>query len=295
MTNYDLTTQVRRDTTAHRVHLSDKALAVHEEYLNRFLEEEYHMEHKIREEISTLSKLVYAPVHKLIEADSAAKAAAIELAQRKRILLESMYEDRQDQKLFDGPPLDNLIPKLHPGVNVFTPPYDFDVREPNRGQVDAQPNRIGGSFEIHLPYIDASGARWANAGVGIALQAGVTGVAHIRPAWQFHYAANAFGVILGSHTEGSGKLIVQDALTGNIIKALSKPLWNFDNDHEEQHDGYIDSWALGADFFVQGGQFFTLTFLASALADNSETSLIYWSAAAATMQMRVPLIVVEIT
>jgi len=58
---------------------------------------------------------------------------------------------------------------------------------------------------------------------------------------------------------------------------------------------YIDPWAPGVDFFVQAGQVFTVSFLATAMVADSGTDYLFgWSLARAWMSMRVPFLVVEL-
>jgi hypothetical protein len=151
-----------------------------------------------------------------------------------------------------------------------------------------------GTFSVLLTW-GHGGARFATAGVGLTLQAGATGVVHVRPAWQYDYQASADGQWLGAHTDGAGRLVFQDAVTGAVLKEIMAPLWNFNEDRWEQQNGFIDSWALGADLFVQSGQVFTVTFLATAMVDDSGTDHWFgWSLARAFMEMRVPFVVVEL-
>ena len=67
-----------------------------------------------------------------------------------------------------------------------------------------------------------------------------------------------------------------------------------DLDHTEEQEGYIESWTLGVDVFVQAGQFFRVSFLATAMVDDSGPGFFASSFARASMDMRVAFVVVEL-
>lgn len=281
--------------TVRRVeHQGEELGATHREQLARVVEQGWVLYADAAVRTAKLEWQAYEPIQRLIEGDAAAKAALGELRERRIAEVETRMHNRRVAQTFGGPPAASLIPSLHAGINVFAAPFDFEVRGPNRGEDEASTNRLSGTFKIHLAW-GKQGARWATAGVGMALQAGVTGFAHIRPTWRYDYSALAAGRVFSAHTEGAAKVVVQDALTGVVLKDITRPLWNFGDTHGEGQDGYIDSWALGADVFVQAGQIFTVSFLGTALVDDSGTDyLIGWSLACATMEMRVPFFVLEL-
>jgi hypothetical protein len=120
-------------------------------------------------------------------------------------------------------------------------------------------------------------------------------VAHIRPAWRYDWQGQAYGRIFDSHTEGAGRVVVQDSISGAVLLQRTRPLWSFNNDNSEDNNGFVDSWALGADVFVNAGQLFTVTFLATAMvADSGTDYLMGWSLAAAWIEMQVLFVVVEL-
>ena len=115
-----------------------------------------------------------------------------------------------------------------------------------------------------------------------------------RPLKSFRCGDVSGSWLLGSHTEGAGKVVVQDAVTGAILKDQTAPLWFFTDDHTEEQEGYIQSWTLGVDVFVQAGQVFTVSFLATAMVDDSGAGFFASSYARAIMDMRVAFVVVEL-
>ena len=238
-----------------------------------------------------LTHRAFGPIQRVVEADPVAKAAFVELRERGITELEARLTRHRAARTFTGPPVPSLIPSLHAGINVFGPPFDFPVTGPNRGADEASADRLTGTFKVGLSW-GKGGARWATAGLGMALQASATGFAHIRPAWRYEYQGAANGQWLSAHSEGAAKLVVQDAVSGAVLKEITRPLWSIDAGWATD-DGYIDSWALGADVFVQAGQHFTVTFLATALVDDSGAGWA-WSLACADIEMRVPFLVVEL-
>jgi hypothetical protein len=62
----------------------------------------------------------------------------------------------------------------------------------------------------------------------------------------------------------------------------------------EHDDGYIDSWKLAADAFVNTGQLFTVTFLAAAMvADSGDDFVFGYSLARAWIDMCTMFVLVE--
>jgi len=89
-------------------------------------------------------------------------------------------------------------------------------------------------------------------------------------------------------------VVVQDAITGSVLTEQTAGLWNFDNDNDASDQGFLDSWALCVDFLVEAGQLFTVAFLASGMVVDSGMYALGWSTANAWMDMRIPLLVVEL-
>ena len=293
MPEHDQSSTQRVESTVHRVERGDEPFSVNgRTELARLLEESWRSHAEATARTADLARRAYGPIQGLLEQDEAAKAAVVELQRHRRDLLERMIRPSGVARTFEGPDLPILIPALHAGVNVFASPFDFQLTAPTSGEVTASADRLNGTFSVLLGW-GHGGARFATAGVGLTLRAGATGVAHIRPAWRYEYQAIAEGFWLGSHTEGAGKVVVQDAITGAVLKEQTSPLWNFNNDHWEDQNGYIPSWSLGLDVFVQGGQVFTVSFLATAMVDDSGTGF-FWSLARAFMEMRVAFVVVEL-
>lgn len=241
-----------------------------------------------------LAEIAHRPLGALLEADAEGKAAWIELRRRKLVALDArLNAGVVGSRTFGGPEPGSLMPVAKPGLNVFGPPYDFQVTGPNRGDVNTISDRVAGTFELTIPW-NRGGARWASASVGLALKAGTQGIVHVRPAWRYSWQGIASGHILDSHTEGAGRLVIQDMMSGAVLCERTQPLWNFDNDRWEEDDGYIDAWKLGADAFVNTGQLFSVTFLAAAMvADSGDDFVFGYSRARAWIDMRVMFVVVE--
>ena len=240
-------------------------------------------------EMAKLGERANRPFMSVIDSDREAKAAWVELRRGKLAALEARRTDVAS-RTHGGGELGSLIPAVHGGVNVFAPPYDF---QEGAGRPGSSADRQTGRFGVSLPW-GHGGARWATAGVGLALTAGVQGVAHIRPAWRYDWQGTANGHLLDSHTEGAGQVVVQDQITGAVLLQRTWPLWNFNNDNWEDQNGFVDSWALGADVFVNAGQLFTVTFLATAMVADSGTDYLFgWSLASAWIEMQVLFVVVE--
>jgi hypothetical protein len=269
--------------------------ANHRAEFDRLLTERWLPDAEERARITDLQRRAFAPMQRLVEEDPAATAASVEL----RDYVTASLDRRMNQSVVHtlGGSMFNLIPDLHPGINTFARPYDFVVLNDGGRPADVavSADRLDGTFRFSLPW-GREHARFALAGVGLTLQAGVGGVAHVRPAWRYEYTYNATGNWLGSHTEGEARAVVQDAVTGAVLKQQASPLWRVDNDNEGQDSGYVDSWALHVDFLVQAGQTFTVAFLASGMVDDSGQGS--WpgafSFACANMSMDVPFVVVEL-
>jgi len=259
--------------------------------LVRLLEEEWRSRAEAFDGMADLASRANAPLARLVEADAEAKAAWLELKRRKIARLEAAVARLSPVRGGTIPP--TLVPALHPGLNIFAPAYDFQVTGPTKGQVQSTADRIAGTCEVNLHW-GYGGARFATAGVGLALSAGVQGVAHIRPAWGYDFQAIISSSMLSAHTDGAARVVVQDAVSGQVLLDRVWPLWNEDDDVWRDEDGFVDSWALAADVFVNAGQVFTVTFLATAMVDDSGTDYVFgYSLAKANLQMRVPFVVVE--
>ena len=295
MTEHDTSAERSGAPTVRRVERRDETLVTHHEAdLARLIEERFARQAEASARIAELAKQRNAPIQRLVEKDSAAKAALIEFRDSRIAELEARVSSRAVSYTFGGPHGPSLLPSLHPGINVFGTPFDFEIREPVSGEVEVSANRFTGTHSVLLHW-GKGGGRWATAGVSLVLEAGVTGVARLRPAWHYQYQGIARGHHLGSHSEGAARLVARDAISGAILTDRSRPLWNFDDDNWEDGDGYIPSWALGADFLVQAGQIFNVTFLASAFVHDSGTDYWFgWSLARAWLEMRVLFLVVEL-
>lgn len=295
MTEHDRSVSESVQPKVRRVDRGDESFtSASRAQLTRRLEESWPARDEASARMADLAKQALRPIQQLVERDAAANAAWGELQRERLGLLERYVRSRGVARTFTGPPLPSLIPVLHAGVNVFAPPYDFQLTGPTKGPVTSSADRLSGTFSVLLPW-GHGGARFATAGVGLTLQAGATGVVHVRPAWHYDFRASAQGSwLLGSHTEGAGKVVVQEAVTGTILKDQTAPLWNFVDDHTEEQDGYIASWTLGVDVFVQAGQLFTVSFLATAMVDDSGPGFFGSSLAAVTMEMSVAFVVVEL-
>jgi hypothetical protein len=243
---------------------------------------------------SKLVERAKAPLVSLIESSAKAKSAWVDLQRHKLKGIEARLAADQGYRLYGGGgDFPSLFPSLHAGVNVFAPPYDFRVIGPNRGDVQTEADRLTGTFEVTIPW-GRGNARWATAGVGLTLKAGAQGMAHVRPAWRYDWQGIADGDIFDAHSEGAGRLVIQDVITGSVMLEQPIPFWNFDNDNWVDGNGYVDSWALAADVVVQAGQLFTITFLASGMVADSTGTLFGASWARAWIESQVQFVVVEL-
>jgi hypothetical protein len=262
----------------------------HQAELAQIVEEPVRTESERQARIADLTRRANEPLMRLIREDAAAAAAHADL--RKEILaFPDELPNRRARTLSDPT---SLLPSLHGGTNVFSKPYDFEVREPNSPSAQIKTNRVEGTFEFYLPWGEGGG-RFANAGIGLTLQAGVTGVAHVRPAWHYELGYWALGGVLSSHTQGAGLAIVQDANTGAVLAKRTAWLWNVDDGGPQvTDDGYIDSWALGLDALVHAGQLFNVTLIATGYVDDSSPTIFASSFARGFLTMSVPFVVVEV-
>jgi hypothetical protein len=266
----------------------------HEAELTRVLDERKSEAEDASRRIE-LTEKAYAPLQRIVEEDAAASAALREAnALRQQAFERRASADRRPVRTVrGGPGVGDLIPDVHGGINVFSPPYDFERREPVGPRVTTKANRSDGTFSFAIAWGEG-GARFGTGGVGVALEATSAGVAHIRPAWRYDYGSSASGHILDSHTEGAGVLAVQDGMNGQILKQSIASLWNFDNDRWEEQNGFIDSWALAADVLLQAGQIFTIWFLAKGMVADSGDKAFGFSLASGWVDMVVPFFVVEL-
>jgi hypothetical protein len=283
--------RVRRATDFAGKRLSSE----HQMQLTRVLDERLKSEAEDAGRRIELTEKAFAPLQRIVEEDKAATRALREAnALRQQALERRASIDRPPiRTVRGGPSVGDLIPDLHAGINVFSPPYDFQRTEPVGPRVTTKANRSDGSFSFAIAWGEG-GARFGTAGVGVALEATTAGVAHIRPAWRYDYGSSASGHILSSHSEGAGVLVVQDGMNGQILKESTASLWNFDNDHWEEQNGFIDSWALAADVLLQPGQIFTVWFLAKGMVADSGDKAFAFSLASGWVDMSVPFFVVEL-
>lgn len=201
--------------------------ANHQTELARLVEASLSMRAEASERAADLIRRANEPIQRLVENDSAAKAALVNLRELRLTSLEASLRSRGAERTFGGPEAPSLIPSLHRGINVFGSPFDFQWTGPNHGDVQASANRLNGATTVFLPP-GRGGARWATAGVGLALASSATGVVHVRPSWRFEFHAQAEGHWLGSHTEGSARVVIQDAVTGKVLNEPPRveSLWN---------------------------------------------------------------------
>lgn len=249
-----------------------------------------------REGTSELVQRAYQPILRLIESDADAKAAFGDLQVRGRAEFDERVrvalEPRRDPVL-SGPGM-NVIPDVRPGSNLFGAPYDFEVQKPEGIGAKIHASRMNGTFGFFVSERYTGGSTWATAGLGLALEAGATGMAHVRPGWRYEFSAWASGNILASHTEGAAKVVVQDAINGEILDEKPVALWSFDDDHSQTASEWIDSWSLGLDFLVHEGQLFFISFLATGMVDYSGEYAFASSWASATLDMSLPFVIVDL-
>jgi hypothetical protein len=132
----------------------------------------------------------------------------------------------------------------------------------------------------------------------MVLQATVPGVAHVSPYWPFDYDWWIAGHLLSGHTQGACRAVVQDTFTAGVLGPVgerSVQFWNHTSqtEAEGQSDGVVYGQDIEATIALSAGQVFNVSFLATALVDDSEGSIFGWSLAAAGLRMRVPFFVVR--
>lgn len=263
--------------------------------LVRLIEAEYRARGEALRAEAKLTERARALLDRALERDAEAKVAWREL-QRRKLATIGMVERRRaaPKHTYDGP-MPSSVPSLHPGVNILAPPYDFQITTPTKGKhTAAMADRLAGTHELGLGH-GIGGMRYATSGLGVVLRSPVQGVVRIRPAWGFACGAWIDTEKLGANTEGGVRVTAQDAVTGQVLKTGARSLWSFEDDVDWHDNGFLDPWALGIDFFVNANQAFSVSFLSSAFVDDSG---FHWpfsfSSASAWLEMRIPLVVVEV-
>src|SRR5262245_14424813 len=158
--------------TVHRPPDPAKFTEKHQAELSRLIEKPWRAQAEMNAEIIKAEQRANAPLLTLLAQSADAVAGAKELSRLKVKAWADRVVSRTGVSRFLDSPLTGFR-TIGPGINVFGPPYDFDVRQPTSGQsVQATPNRQDGTFSVGLGP-GQGGARWATAGVGMVLQASV--------------------------------------------------------------------------------------------------------------------------
>jgi hypothetical protein len=273
----------------------------HQAELSRLIEMPWRAQAEANAEIIKTEQQAHAPLLTLLAQSADAVAASKALSQlRVKAWAEKVGQVRTGVARFHSAPfVTTLFRPIGPGINVFSPPYDFEVRQPTTSgdSILSAPNRHEGTFSVGLGP-GQGGARWATAGVGMVLQATVPGVAHVAPYWPFDYDWWIAGHLLSGHTRGGCRAVVQDAFTAGVLGPVgerSVEFWNHTS--QTQAEGQSDGSVYGPDIEVtvalSAGQVFNVSFVATALVDDSEGSIFGWSMAGAGLRMRVPFFVVR--
>jgi hypothetical protein len=271
----------------------------HQAELSRLIEKPWRAQAEANKEIIKTEQQANAPLLTQLAKSADAVAASKTLSRlRVKAWTEKVSLIRDGVARFHSGDFLTTFRPVGPGINVFGPPYDFEVRQPTSGaSVQASPNRFDGTFSVGLGP-GQGGARWATAGVGMVLQATVPGVAHVSPYWPFDYEWWIAGHWLSGHTEGSCRAVVQDAFTAGVLGPAgdrSVQFWNNTSQTEDagQSDGTIYAPDIEATVALSANQVFNVSFLATALVDDSEGTIFGWSLAAAGLRMRLPFFVVR--
>jgi hypothetical protein len=285
--------------TVHRPADPARFTEEHQAELSRLIEKPWRAQAEANAEIIKTEQQAHAPLLTLLAQSADAVAAAKALSRlRVQAWAEKVSLVRTGVARFHGGPFLTTFRPIGPGINVFGPPYDFEVRLPTSGEsVQAAPNRHDGTFSVGLGP-GQGGARWATAGVGMVLQATVPGVAHVSPYWPFDYDWWIAGHWLSGHTQGACSAVVQDAFTAGVLGPVGERsvlFWNHTSqtEAEGQSDGVVYGQDIEATIALSAGQVFNVSFLATALVDDSEGNIFGWSLAAAGLRMRVPFFVVR--
>jgi hypothetical protein len=286
MTDPKPSTTSRPINTVRRVALATGADAAVQRELDKVLEARWRHETETARRFADVSERVYGPLQRLIEQDATARAAVTEL----KGLYEAERDRQRGARTFDkhthgGP---SLLPILHPGLNFFGLPHDTAKRGPNLGEEAVAADRNSGAFSFSLPPSNTV-PRFATAGVGLIVEAGATGVAHIRPVWSYWYEAWSYDMFgwVPIHVEAKARVVVQDVISGAVLNEVEWPICKVTKQALEYGDGYVDSWALGADVFVQAGQRFSITLLGTGMMGIVIGTL--------KVEMQVPLVIVELS
>ena len=287
------------DPTVHRPAQPARFTDEHQAALSRLVEKPWRTQAALNAEIIKTEEQAYAPVMKMLAESADAVAASKALSRLKvQAWSDKVHMVRSGLVKYHGGDFSTTFRPIGAGINVFGPPYDFEVRQPTSGAgTYPAPNRLDGAFSVGLGP-GHGGARWATAGVGMVLQATVSGVAHVAPYWPFEYDWWIAGHWLSGHTRGSCRAVVQDAFSAAILGPAgdrSVEFWNHTSQTqaEGQTDGVVYSQDIETTVALSAGQVFNVSLLATALVDDSEGSIFGWSLAGAGLRMRVPFFVVR--
>ncbi|MEU9088198.1 hypothetical protein [Streptomyces sp. NPDC048357] len=161
------------------------------------------------------------------------------------------------------------------GVNIFVPPYDWQITDPVHNAAGASADKEAGWFDCFSPFDDDhSGASWATAGVGVALKASVDGLARIAPPMDDRWNWNIIAHILSAYTNGVCKVVVQDPVSGAVLGPQGErtiELWHHTSQSGANGSGSGSFFAsdIAPTVTLAAGQIFNVSFLASIFADQS--------------------------
>lgn len=120
----------------------------------------------------------------------------------------------------------------------------------------------------------------------------------MSPYWSFDFDWWIEGQWLSGHTTGACKIVVQDAFSGALLGPVATRTVQFWDHTSQTSASGADSdtvWApdIEATVSLSAGQGFSVTFLATAMVDDSEATFFGFSMAAAGLRMRVPFFTVR--
>ncbi|MFF8277941.1 hypothetical protein ACF05T_17800 [Streptomyces lateritius] len=244
-------------------------------------------------------------IAKELASDGRAMAAHQELAEaKKRFRAQRRLEGRLHSPTAATYAWDaqarNVIPDVRPGTNIFGLEYDYEVRADIHGAPVLTADRIDGRFGVRINERYNGGSDWGTAGVGKVLEATATGIAHVRAALPYEYtwSINAGGG-LDAFTHGSGRIVVQDHNTGNVLGPDGirwKGFWHWSDDDDIQggDSGIVLASEIECSVSVHAGQIFNVTFLAHGNNSQSGEYLFSHSYASGNLQMSAPFFVVKL-
>ncbi|MFH8371200.1 hypothetical protein [Streptomyces sp. NPDC018031] len=235
---------------------------------------------RIKEESRAL-----APLAKLVQQDAEAATAVNNL--------QALSLDKRSAAVGGTHVSMDLREAVHParpGLNIFGPPYDWEVLQPTQGTAaTASSDKASGKFAMWHGYGGSiEGYRIATAGVSTALRAEKGGFARIAPSLNYHYEWSLrcfFG--LSAFTEGWCEMIVQDG-SGSVLPQGRRTvkLWNHTSETSADGEGgdLIYTPDIETTVALAEGQIFHVTLTGTAVVVDSGPETFGYSHATALMR-----------